>query len=184
MSDDVKDWPLLDSEELGDYRVFRLRQDTRRSPRTGRKHNFFVLETGDWINVVPVTPDNRIVLIRQFRHGIAEVTLEIPGGMVDGDESPLETARRELLEETGYEAEELLHIGTVLPNPAILNNHCHTFLARNARYVRAPALDGSEDIQVDVVDAAEVPGLIASGQISHALVVAAFYFYGQFKAEE
>ena len=180
MSDELKDWPKIGSQILGDYRVFRLRQDTRVSPRTGQEHNFFVLDTGDWVNVVPVTPDNKIVLIRQFRHGIAEITLEIPGGMVDDHELPISSARRELREETGYEAEEMIHIGTVTPNPAILNNRCHTFLARNARQVAQPSLDGSEDIQIDVVDAAEVPGLITSGQITHALVIDAFYFYDQF----
>ena len=140
------------------------------------------MDTGDWINVVPVTPDNKIVLIRQFRHGVEEVTLEIPGGMVDeSDESPMVSARRELLEETGYAADELIHIGTVTPNPAILNNRCHTFLARNARLVSVPHMDGSEDIQTDLVDAGEIPGLIMSGQINHALVIAAFYFYSQCK---
>ncbi len=182
MSEEVKKWPRSERQLLGDYRIFRLRQDTRQSPRTGRHHTFYVLDTGDWINVVPVTPDNQVVLIRQFRHGTEEVTLEIPGGMVDeADESPLESARRELLEETGYMAEELIHIGTVTPNPAILNNRCHTFLAHDARLVSAPQMDGSEDIQVEVVDAAEIPELIASGQISHALVIAAFYFYGQYR---
>ncbi|MGD8804805.1 MAG: NUDIX hydrolase [Chloroflexota bacterium] len=181
MSEELKDWPRIKSQQLGDYRVFQLRQDTRVSPRTGQKHNFFVLDTGDWINVVPVTPDNKIVLIRQFRHGIAEITLEIPGGMVDDNELPVSSARRELLEETGYEAEEMIHIGTVTPNPAILSNRCHTFLARNARQVSQPSLDGSEDIRVKVVNAAEVPTLITTGQITHALVIAAFYFYDQFR---
>ena len=181
MTDEIRRWPLTGSQVLGDYRVFRLRQDTRESPRTGRDHDFFVLDTGDWINVVPVTPDNQIVLIRQFRHGVEEVTLEIPGGMVDDmDESPMVSARRELLEETGYAADELIHIGTVTPNPAILNNRCHTFLARNARLVSRPQMDGSEDIQTDLVDAGAIPTLIASGQISHALVIAAFYFYSQY----
>ncbi len=184
MSEELKDWPRLKSHILGDYRIFRLRQDTRVSPRTGQEHNFFVLDTGDWVNVVPVTPDDKIVLIRQFRHGIARVTLEIPGGMVDGDELPASTARRELLEETGYEAEEMIHIGTVTPNPAILSNHCHTFLARNARWVSQPSLDGSEDIRVEMVDAAKVPELITSGQITHALVIAAFYFYSQLRTAE
>ena len=184
MSKTVKDWPRTASQELGDYRVFRLRQDTRLSPRTGKQHDFFVLDTGDWINVVPVTPENKIILIRQFRHGTEEVTLEIPGGMVDGDEAPVLSAQRELLEETGYEAEEMVHIGTVTPNPAILNNRCHTFLARNARYVTEPNMDGSEDIQVEVVEATKVPALIASGKISHALVIAAFYFYGQHGGNE
>lgn len=182
MSGEIRDWPRVDSEQLGDYRVFQLRQDTRRSPRTGIHHTFYVLDTGDWINVVAVTNDDQIVLIRQFRHGIEEVTLEIPGGMVDEtDGSPMESARRELLEETGYEAEELVHIGTMTPNPAILNNRCHTYLALNARLVAAPQMDGSEDIQTVLVEAAEVPALIASGQINHALVLAAFYFYGQYR---
>ena len=183
MGKEVKQWPMSSSRQLGDYRVFRLRQDTRRSPRTGRDHTFFVLDTGDWINVVAVTADDKVVLIRQFRHGIEEVTLEIPGGMVDEDDiSPLESARRELLEETGYAAEEWIHIGTVTPNPAILNNRCHTYLAQNARLVAAPQMDGSEDIQTAVVDAAEIPALITSGQINHALVIAAFYFYGQYRS--
>lgn len=183
MSEDLKSWPRIDSQQLGDYRVFQLRQDTRISPRTGQRHDFYVLNTGDWVNVVPITPDNKVVLIRQFRHGIAEITLEIPGGMVDGEELPVSSARRELLEETGYEAEEMIHIGTVTPNPAILNNRCHTFLARNARRVTQQTMDGSEDIRVDVVDAAEVPALITTGQITHALVVAAFYFYDQFRGK-
>lgn len=183
MSGQISDWPRVDSEELGDFRIFQLRKDTRQSPRTGKRHTFYVLDTGDWINVVPVTKDDKVVLIRQFRHGIEEVTLEIPGGMVDdADGSPMESARRELLEETGYEAEELIHIGTMTPNPAILNNRCHTFLALNARLVAAPQMDGSEDIQTELVDAAEVPALIASGQINHALVIAAFYFYSQHQA--
>lgn len=184
MSDTVENWSRTDSRVLGDFRVFRLREDTRLSPRTGKHHKFFVLDTGDWINVVPVTPDNRIVLIRQFRHGTEEVTLEIPGGMVDAGEPPKLSARRELLEETGYEAEELVHIGTMTPNPAILNNRCHTFLARNVRYVAEPKMDGSEDIQVEVVHSSEVPGLIATGKISHALVIAAFYFYGQYGGDK
>jgi len=184
VSKDVKVWPRIASQQLGDYRVFHLRQDTRISPRTGKQHDFFVLDTGDWINVVPVTLDNKIVLIRQFRHGIEEVTLEIPGGMVDAGETPVLAARRELLEETGYEAEEMIHIGMVTPNPAILNNRCHSFLARNVSYVAEPKLDGSEDIQVEVVDLTIVPGLIATGQISHALVIAAFYFYEQYNEEK
>ena len=182
MSEKVEQWPISDSRQLGDYRVFRLRQDTRQSPRTGRDHTFYVLEAGDWINVVAVTPDNKIVLIQQFRHGTEEVTLEIPGGMVDeADGAPLESARRELLEETGYAADELIHIGTMTPNPAILDNRCHTFLARNARLVAAPQMDGSEDIQTELVDADQIPALITSGQINHALVIAAFYFYEQYQ---
>ncbi|MFZ1399124.1 MAG: NUDIX hydrolase, partial [Candidatus Promineifilaceae bacterium] len=107
----VEDWEKLDSEEIANYRIFKMRKDVRRSPRTGNEHSFFVLESPDWVNVVALTAENQVVLIHQFRHGTAEITLEIPGGMVDPHENdPAEAIRRELLEETGYAAEEIIHI--------------------------------------------------------------------------
>jgi len=174
----VKDWEKLGSEEIANFRIFKMRRDTRRSPRTGKEHSFFVLESPDWVNVVPLTPDGRVVMIHQFRHGTAEVTLEIPGGMVDDSEKdPAESAQRELLEETGYISDEIIHIGTVDPNPAFLNNQCHTYLALNARWQQPPRLDSSEDIEVELVPLADVPALIGNGRITHSLVVAAFYHY-------
>jgi 8-oxo-dGTP pyrophosphatase MutT (NUDIX family) len=178
----IESWLKLSSKILGDYRVFQLRQDRSLSPRTGKEHDFYVLDTGDWINVVPLTREGKIVLIRQYRHGTEEVTLEIPGGMVDAaDSSPRDSAERELLEETGYSADTFLHIGTVTPNPAILNNRCHTYLAINARPVGPPQLDGSEDIEFELIDQDTIPQLVESGQITHALVIAAFYFFEQYK---
>lgn len=177
----VEDWEKLDSEQIANYRIFKMRRDVRRSPRTGTEHSFFVLESPDWVNIVALTPDAQVVMIHQFRHGTAEVTLEIPGGMVDADDDdPAESVRRELLEETGYAAEEVIHIGTVHPNPAFLDNCCHTYLALNASWQQAPQFDGSEDIAVELVPLADVPGLIRNGRISHALVVAAFYHYNNY----
>ena len=174
----VKDWEKLSSEEIANYRIFKMRRDRRRSPRTGAEHSFFVLESPNWVNVIPLTPDGRVVMIRQFRHGTEKVTLEIPGGIVDAsDDNPAESVRRELLEETGYAADEIIHIGTVDPNPAFLNNQCHTYLALNARWQQAPQFDGAEDIEVELVPIGDVAGLIGNGRITHALVVAAFYHY-------
>ncbi|MCB8948183.1 MAG: NUDIX hydrolase [Ardenticatenaceae bacterium] len=174
----VEKWEKLNSEEIANYRIFKMRQDRRRSPRTGAEHNFFVLESPDWVNVVALTPENQVVMIHQFRHGTAEITLEIPGGMVDPHENdPAEAIRRELLEETGYAAEEIIHIGTVDPNPAFLNNRCYTYLALNARWQQEPQFDGAEDIAVELVPIEEIAGLIGNGRITHALVVAAFYHY-------
>ncbi len=178
----VENWEKLDSQQLADYRIFTVRQDKRLSPRTGREHNFFVLDAGDWINVIPVTPEGKVVLIHQFRHGTGQVTLEIPGGMVDDEDvDPAVAARRELLEETGYAAGDIIHIGSVEPNPAFLNNQCHTYLALDARWVQQPQFDGAEDIAVEEVDLAEVAGLIGNGRITHALVVAAFYHYEHYR---
>ena len=165
----VEDWEKLNSEELANYRIFKMRRDVRRSPRTGAEHSFFVLESPNWVNVIPLTPEGKVVMIHQFRHGTARVTLEIPGGMIDADDGdPANSVRRELLEETGYAATDVIHIGTVDPNPAFLDNHCYTYLARGARWQQPPELDGAEDIAVEEVPLADVPGLIANGRISHA----------------
>jgi len=174
----IKKWPRLGSKVEGDYRVFRLREDVSRSPRTGREHTFYVLDSADWINVIPITPEGLVVLIRQYRHGTEEITLEVPGGMVDaGDGSPQDSAARELLEETGFAAQSIKQIGMVTPNPAILNNVCYTFLAQDALKVAEPQFDGSEDIEVELFEPGAVQEMIASGQITHALTIAAFYFY-------
>lgn len=157
-------------------RVFEVRRDRSLSPRTGREHDFFVLEAVDWVNVVPVTPDGQVVLIRQYRHGVEDFTLEVPGGMVDpGDASPAAAARREMREETGFEADELLPLGWTHPNPAIQGNRCFSFLAQGARRVAATQFDTTEETEVVLVPLAEIPGLIARGVISHALVVVAFF---------
>ncbi len=174
----LEPWPRLDSTVRASYEVFRVREDRCRSPRTGQVHSFYVIESNPWVNVIPLTPDGRIVCVEQYRHGIEAVTLEIPGGVVDAaDETPRQAARREMREETGYDSAGLVDLGVVAPNPAILNNRCYTFLAPDAHPVGGQHLDGTEEIAVTLVDAAEVPALIRSGRISHALVVAAFYLF-------
>ena len=180
----LEPWPLLSSRILQTLPIYRLRQDDRRSPRTGRTHAFYVLDSGDWVNVVPVTPDGNVLLIRQFRHGTASFVWEIPGGMVDDeDEAPEAAARRELIEETGYEPERMRRLGVVHPNPAIQNNRCHTFLACNVRYRGKQRLDGSEDIEVMETPWAEVLGMVERGEITHALVLNALFWYQRFLAE-
>ena len=178
----IEEWQQLESEILEDFRVFRLRRDHSRSPQTGEAHHFYVLEAPDWINVIPLTPDGQVVLIRQYRHGTGEVSLEIPGGMMDAEDGdPAVAAERELLEETGYRATAMIPIGHVTPNPAILNNRCYTYLSQGVRRVAPPQFDGTEYIEPVLKDLSEIPALIGSGQITHALVIAAFYHYEQYR---
>jgi len=178
----IQPWQRLDSETLYTCRIFSLRKDRNRSPRDGREHDFFVLDSGDWVNIVPVTADDQVVLIHQYRHGIDDITLEIPGGMVDPhDPSPLHAARREMQEETGYDSDDIVPLGSIHPNPAIQGNRCHTFLARNVEKRFEPHFDTTEEAEVLLVPAAQLPELVQQGKITHALVVTAFYWYDLLK---
>jgi ADP-ribose pyrophosphatase len=171
-------WRRERSEQVADCRVFNVRRDYSADPRDGRVHDFYVIEAPDWINVIPLTDDGRVVLIEQYRHGTGEVSLEIPGGMVDAGESPADAAARELLEETGYEAGEVAPLGKTRPNPAIQNNWIHTFLARGVRYRREPENAGTEQTVVRLFPLDRIPSLIAEGKITHSLVVAGFHLLG------
>lgn len=168
-------WTRRSSEQLADCRVFKVRRDLSVDPRGGRAHDFYVIEAPDWINVVPLTARGEVVLIEQYRHGTGELSLEIPGGMVDGGESPLEAAGRELTEETGYAARELVFLGRTRPNPAIQDNWIHTFLARDCEYRHEPVCAGTEQTVVRLAPRADVPRLIAEGRITHSLVVVGFH---------
>lgn len=177
----IQKWKRLASEIVYTCRVFSLRKDHNRSPRDGQAHDFYVLESPDWVNIIPVTPDGQVVMIHQYRHGIDQITLEIPGGMVDPyDSSPLHAARREMQEETGFDSADIVSLGIIHPNPAIQGNRCHTFLARGAVKCFEPHFDTTEEAEVILVPLSNVPALIRQGAISHALVVVAFYWQDLF----
>ena len=173
-----RDWKILDRSILQKTRVFDLYSQRMRSPDGGYEDDFYYLQCPDWVVVVPVTPDRQVVLVKQFRHGINQQSLEIPGGiMSDPAENPAQAAARELQEETGYATDQIVDLGFIHPNPALQSNRCHFFLAKNVELASAQNLDPSEDIEVELHPLSKVPEMIESHQITHALCVAAFFRY-------
>ena len=163
--------------------VLSLRRDRKHRPDSpDSSHDFYVIESVDWVNVIPLTEDDEVVFIEHYRHGVDGVSLEVPGGMIDADDpSPMFAAAREMREETGYASDELVEIGVVHPNPALQENRCFSFLAKNAKLAGEPQPDDTEDIEVVCYPRRDVPGLLRDGKISHALVVAAFLWWWQYE---
>jgi 8-oxo-dGTP pyrophosphatase MutT (NUDIX family) len=173
----VKPWTVIASEPVLETRIFTLRRDRSRSASSGREAEFQVLDAPDWVNVIAVTPEQQVLLIRQYRHGTQKVTVEIPGGTVDPGEAPLEAARRELAEETGFEADRWEACGVVEPNPAFLSNRTHTFVAHGARRTGPQRPDDHEEIEFELFPLDRIPELLRDGTIRHALVMCAFTHY-------
>ncbi len=171
-------WTLLHSERKYSDRLISVDRDRYRLEKNGRTGDFTIIRTFDWINVIPVTEEGNFVFIRQFRHGIREVTLEIPGGAIDpSDSSPRVAAERELREETGFVAGRWEDLGFVTPNPALQNNRCHTFLAAGASRAGAPRFDPCEWIETVLLSRQETATALRNGAVHHGLVLAAFGRY-------
>ena len=157
--------------------LFRLRKERFESRHTGQVHDYYVLDLADAVHVVALTPDGKVLLVRQFRAGSGRDSLEIPGGLVDPGEDPCTAGARELLEETGYAGDPPVLLGTLWSNPSLLTSRISTIVIRNARLVAEPDPDQHEELTIDRVPAEEIPRMIQEGQIDHALVVAGLLWW-------
>ena len=173
----IKKWKKNSSKYLFENKIFKMRQDEVTSPKLKTNHEVWVMEVPTWVNIIPITQSGEVVLVNQYRFGMEKFSLEIPGGMADGDEDPKLAAIRELNEETGYVAKEVIEIGRVESNPAIMSNHTYTYLALDCEPLNDQRLDGTEDIDIILKNIRDIPNLIRNGEIEHALVISAFYFY-------
>lgn len=172
--DDDLVWKLGARLPGHDYHVFSTAFVEATHPRTGALKRFSLIDCADWVNVLALTTDDRVVLLRQFRPGVARVCLEIPGGMIDPGEDPIAAAVRELAEETGYGGGSYELIGKVAPNPALQRNTLYTVLARGVGPVQAATPDDGEVLAVELASLAECQRRLVAGDIDHALVMVAF----------
>ncbi len=179
----VRPWRVEADRSVFDHPL--LKVETQELRAGADRRQALVLRSADWVNVIPLIEpesaagDPTVVFVRQWRFGRAAESLEIPGGIVEAGEDAGVAAGRELHEETGYRAGRIERLGVVEPNPAILDNVCSLWLARDLVDTGDPIGDGSEEIEVVHVPLREVPERIASGEIRHSLVVTAFYFFAR-----
>ena len=171
----IKKWNKERTEEMHDYRVFSTKRMIVSSSHFEGTHNMYVIESNDWVNIIALTPSYEIVCIRQYRAGTDEITLEIPGGMIDSGEEPLTAAKRELAEETGYISDNWFSLGKIAPNPAIQSNYCHSFVSFDCTSTGRVDFDTHEDIALQLLSIHELDSLFTSESINHALVSVAFH---------
>ena len=174
----LENWKLLKVKTIFKSWPFNILKKKYQNPITKEKFNSFVLDAPDWANIVAINDKNEILLVRQFRFGSNKIELEIPGGCLDKGEDPKKGAQRELKEETGYhvDLDNLSQIGVVDANPAIQNNRCYTFLAKEITSLGEQNLDPDEIIEYEFASQEQVRKYIRNGQITNTYIIAAFHW--------
>ena len=167
----LKPWKVLESR----YLRKNVRLDKCEIPN-GMILEPLVLEYGDWVTVLALTEDGQVPLVRQYRHGVQSVIWELPGGMMDAGETPLVSARRELLEETGYTGDQFIQVGQAYPNPGNHNNTNFSVLALDVKKVSEQDLDDTEDIEISLIPLDEVIEMGKRGELAQALHIATLFY--------
>lgn len=172
-------WQRGKERKLAETKILDLLSVEFSHPKRGSKRDFIVVDAPDWVNVVALTADKKIVLVSQFRYGTNQLSLEIPGGVIEKDEDPVVAGVRELKEETGYVGSNARLIASVHPNPAIQNNRCHLVLVENAILQGSVEWDEDEEMSCEALPVEEVLTLAREGKITHSLVLCGlFHFEG------
>ena len=176
-------WERLGERELATTRVLDLRSVRLRHPRRGTEKEFVVIRAPDWVNVIALTPDRQLVLVRQFRFGIHEFSLEVPGGVIESGETPVAAGVRELAEETGFAGGPARLLGSVHPNPALQDNRCHAVLVEGVVRREPLAWDPDEEIEISTAPVDEALAWARAGRITHSLSLTALMLFEPYWAE-
>jgi 8-oxo-dGTP pyrophosphatase MutT (NUDIX family) len=175
--DETKKWKVLSTEYISRRPWLTARKDVVQLPDGRVNPEYYILEYPDWVNVIALTDDGRMILERQYRPGLAKTCYEIPCGVIEEGETPLEAAKRELLEETGYAGGDWQEWMTLSPNPSTSTNLTHSFLVKGVKKVSGQHLDATEDIEVSLHPQEYVLELLQNNQILQALMAAPLWMY-------
>jgi ADP-ribose pyrophosphatase len=170
-------WKKLGAREIARTRIFTVESVDFHHPARAQPQDFFVINAPDWVNVLALTPDGQLVLVRQFRYGIDDFSVEIPGGIIDAGEAVIAAGVRELREETGYVGTTARLLGSVHPNPAMQNNRTHLVLVENARPDATLDWDADEEFEITTMPVDDVYQLAYAGGITHAMVLDALLLF-------
>ncbi len=175
----LKKWPMENKKILMKTPVLNLVSFETKLPHSNKDYTFYRLECRNWVNVLPITSNGDVILVAQFRAGVEEITVEIPGGLLESNENPQEAAVRELEEETGYTTavENITPLGYVWPNPAIQNNCCYLFLAEKVAQTSQTHWDPTEELEIIRMPYQDFLNKIRNNEIKNGLVLNAIMKY-------
>ncbi len=174
-----KIWKCLREKLLVDCRIFKIFSREFAHPDS-RKGTFYTIKAPDWVQIIPLTPEKKVLMVNQFRFGTQKFSWEFPGGVIDGTESALSAAKRELLEETGYKPKRVIKLSSLAPNPAIMSNASHIYLALDCLKVSDTNFDANEEIEVKLFEVEALHKMVLQGKINHAIAIDALYFLTQY----
>jgi ADP-ribose pyrophosphatase len=173
MKDKELHWEKLGSEAGPEIPLFRIRYDTMQHPSSSAEFKRLVFESSDWVNVIAITTEGKVVMVEQYRFGIGGLTTEPVAGLIDPGEESLDAGKRELLEESGFGGGSWRYLGSVQANPATHNNLCHHWLAEGVTFVQEPSPDEGEAIRVHLMSLDDIKEAIADGRLKHPLGLSA-----------
>ncbi|MCC5835600.1 MAG: NUDIX hydrolase [Opitutales bacterium] len=175
--DEPSNWDRVHRRVKADCRIYKVWEDHYRHPRNGNAGDFYAIDAPDWVMILGITREGKMIRVRQFRFGVDDLTWELPAGMINAGEDPVKAGVRELQEETGYGNGRARLLVTMRPNPALMNNRMHIVLVEDLERVGEVDPDEHEEITVDLLSPAEMMKEIREGRLDHALVAAAFYHW-------